>query len=186
MPEVVILLFFVKRAVWWCILNQFNSNARWVDWDFPLWGRCFLVQTPQIISRSMVARNSRFHYRNKASSWICSVFVVGIAGLVLLLTTSHHHHNSDQKYIIRPGSIFLDTDGNPINAHGGYYSCSAYYITTPSFQRRHRQLQYHTITHHTQTKLSHNITQWNPTISSNRRHPRDHICLHLSSIGTNG
>ena len=68
-------------------------------------------------SRSMAARNSRFHYRNKA--WIYSVFVVGIIGLILLLTTSHRRHVSDQKYyIIRPGSIFLDTDGNPINAHG--------------------------------------------------------------------
>ena len=65
-----------------------------------------------------MARNSRFYDRNKA--WIYfSVFVVGIAGLLLFRTASYHHHNSDQKYTIRPGSIFLDTDGNPINAHGG-------------------------------------------------------------------
>ena len=65
----------------------------------------------------MAARNSRFHDGNKA--WIYSVFVVGIIGLILLLSTSHRRHVSDQKYTIRPGSIFLDTDGNPINAHGG-------------------------------------------------------------------
>ena len=70
-------------------------------------------------SSSMAARNSRFHDGNKP--WIYSVFVVVIIGLILLLSTSHHNHVTDQKYIIRPGSIFLvlDTDGNPINAHGG-------------------------------------------------------------------
>lgn len=83
------------------------------------------------------AGNNRFR-ANKA--WIYAIISIALA--FLLITTNHHHdrsssvlklsssvnqsvdskdQKSDQKQttIIRPGSIFLDTNGDPINAHGG-------------------------------------------------------------------
>ena len=79
-------------------------------------------------------------HTKKSKSWI---FITISVGVILILITSHQHYSSARKplsnnsanilrtklkhtkspgnlrSIIRPGSIFLDTDGNPINAHGG-------------------------------------------------------------------
>jgi len=74
------------------------------------------------------AGNNRYRANN---AWFYAIFIA----LAYLLINAHHHQdrsssvlkssssgpNSDQKQstAIRPGSIFRDTNGDPINAHGG-------------------------------------------------------------------
>jgi len=78
-------------------------------------GLGFPSEDDALLSRHKLktATGNRFHI---TKPWIYFIFI-GIIGLIAFLHLTSHH-NSDQKYI-RPGSIFLDTDGNPINAHGG-------------------------------------------------------------------